>query len=92
MEPSHDDKLWKIARRRAHFQRDLMSYFFVNAMLIVIWYFTSRSLNHFWPGWVLVFWGLGIAMQYYRAYIRPDENDLTEKEYQKLLDEQKRRS
>jgi 2TM domain len=90
MEPSRDEKLWKIAQRRAHFQRNLMSYFFTNAILIGIWYFTSGSLDHFWPGWVLAFWGIGIVMQYYRAYIKPDDSDLAEKEYQKLLEEQKK--
>lgn len=84
MEP-RDEKLWKIAKRRAHFQRDLVSYFFTNAVLITVWYLTSGSHSHFWPGWVLIFWGFGLVTQYYRAYIRPDDADLTEQEYEKLL-------
>ncbi len=86
MQP-RDEKLWRIAKRRAHFQRDLMSYLFTNAILITIWYLTSGIKSHFWPGWVLVFWGIGLVTQYYRAYIRPNDDDLAEQEYQKLLKE-----
>lgn len=88
MQP-RDEKLWKIAKRRAHFQRDLMSYLFTNAILITIWYLTSGTKSHFWPGWVLVFWGIGLVTQYYRAYIRPNDDDLAEQEYQKLLKEKR---
>jgi thiosulfate reductase cytochrome b subunit len=88
MNPPRDETLWRIARRRARFQRDLMSYAFTNTILIGIWYLTGGSMKHFWPGWVLLFWGIGIAAQYYRAYIKPDDTDLTEKEYQKLVEQQ----
>ncbi len=86
MQP-RDEKLWRIAKRRAHFQRDLMSYLFTNTILITLWYLTSGTKSHFWPGWVLVFWGIGLVTQYYRAYIRPHDDDLAEQEYQKLLKE-----
>ena len=89
MQP-RDEKLWRTAKRRAHFQRDLVSYYFTNAILITIWYLTSGPHNHFWPGWILAFWGSGLATQYYRAYIRPDEDDLTEQEYKKLLEEKQK--
>lgn len=90
MMDSRDEKLWKIARRRAHFQRDLVSYLFTNAILIVIWYLTSGSHGYFWPIWVLAFWGIGILTQYYWAYIKPSDLDLAEREYQKLVDQQDR--
>lgn len=86
MQP-RDEKLWKIAKRRAHFQRDLVSYFFTNAILITVWYLNSGPHSHFWPGWVLAFWGIGLVTEYYKAYISPNDADSVEQEYEKLLKE-----
>ena len=45
-----------IAQVRTFYQ-DLMGYGVVNGALILIWLFSSHSW-HFWPGWVLLGWGI----------------------------------
>jgi 2TM domain len=88
MESNRDQQLWKLAKRRAHFQQGLISYALVNTMLIVIWYFTSGSTRNFWPIWPLLFWGIGLGFQYYEAYVSKEDSNLVDKEYRKLLNKQ----
>lgn len=45
-----------IAQVRTFYQ-DLLWYGIVNAVLVLIWLFFSASW-YFWPGWVIVGWGL----------------------------------
>jgi len=87
MEEQRDEKLWRIARKRAAFQRSLVSYFVVNAFLWFIWWYTigRRGINHEmpWPVWVMIGWGIGLIFQYLNAY-GGSQRDLVEKEYEKL--------
>ncbi len=82
-----DEQLWKAAKRRAGFQRNLVSYFVINAFLWLIWWFTtdSRTLSGHtpWPAWVMLGWGLGLVFQYFSSY-GGSSQDLTTKEYEKL--------
>lgn len=91
MEPSNDDKLWRIAKKRAGFKKSLYSYLVVNAFLWAIWWFTTGRSNGFthypWPIWVMLGWGVGLGFQYFEAY-NGSKADLTEQEYQKLKKEQ----
>ena len=64
----HDEQLWKIAKERVAFKWSFASYFIVNSFLVGIWYFTSNRSTHFWPIWPILGWGIGIALQYIRAY------------------------
>ena len=87
MEQQRDEKLWQMAKKRADFQRSLVSYFVVNALLWVIWFFTTGRHGHNgsipWPLWVMLGWGVGLIFQYLNAY-GGSKNDLVEKEYEKL--------
>ena len=87
MSEERDEKLWQTAKKRADFQRSLVSYFIVNGLLWGIWYFTigrsSHSYGTPWPLWVMLGWGVGLIFQYLNAY-GGSKKDLVEKEYEKL--------
>jgi len=85
-----DDLLWQMAKKRAGFKWSLASYIFVNAFLIGIWYFTSANLEHFWPIWPMLGWGLGLAFQYFSAY-HGNQMFSAEEEYEKLKKQQSQR-
>ncbi|TAJ64916.1 MAG: 2TM domain-containing protein [Chitinophagaceae bacterium] len=83
-EQQKDDELWQIAKARASFRWNLISYFFVNAFLVAIWLLSSRGPgSHFWPVWPILGWGLGLSLQYFHAF---HGNQLinTRKEYEKI--------
>ena len=84
-----DEELWRLAKKRAHFQRSLVSYFVINAFLWIIWWFTSHHHTREglpWPGWVMLGWGIGLVFQYLGAY-GGSRQSLADKEYQKLKKE-----
>ena len=87
MEEQRDEKLWLVAKKRAGFQRSLVSYFVVIAFLWFIWWFSEGrySNNHDmpWPIWVMIGWGIGLIFQYLNAY-GGSKKDLIDKEYEKL--------
>ena len=87
MAESNDDRLWRIARKRADFKRNLTSYVVVNIFLWLVWWFTDGQKNGFngypWPVWVSLAWGIGIVMQYFEAY-NGSQKDMAEREYEKL--------
>lgn len=83
MNEPKDEALWQIAKDRVGFKWSILSYVSVNLFLIVIWYFTSGNLDHFWPIWPILGWGLGLVFQYLKAYQGNRINDI-ENEYQKL--------
>lgn len=84
-----DDRLWRIAVKRAEFRRNLYTYMVINIMLWAIWWFTKGSKTGGfdggwpWPAWVALFWGIGLAFQYFQAY-QGNKSDLAEEEYEKL--------
>ncbi|MFA5860390.1 MAG: 2TM domain-containing protein [Candidatus Thermoplasmatota archaeon] len=76
-----DDDIRRMARARVRFRYSIVTFLIVNAMLVVIWYFSGdRSPSAdggmpwgFWPAWVMLFWGVGLAFQGWHAYGRaPD--------------------
>jgi 2TM domain-containing protein len=87
---SKDGKLWKMAKKRAEFKRHLLIYVIVNVFLWGVWLVTSIINTHFgfiWPVWVSLGWGIGLAFNYFRAYTGFADS-MTEKEYQKLVNNQ----
>jgi len=90
-----DEKLWRIARQRADFRRNLYSYIVVILFLWAIWWFTSGSdymedrRGVPWPCWVMLGWGLGLARHYFKAYHGGKET-LAEEEYRKLQEQKNR--
>ena len=93
MEQQRDEKLWRIAQQRASFRKSLYSFIIVILFLWAIWWFTSGTAyldNRTgvpWPCWVMLGWGFGLALQYYKAY-HGNKEDLTEEEYKKLKQQQ----
>jgi heme O synthase-like polyprenyltransferase len=67
-----DDDLRKQARKRLQKRRDfsahVVSYLVVNAMLIGIWAITGAG--YFWPAWVLLGWGVGLALNAWEVFFR----------------------
>jgi len=89
-----DERLWRIAQQRAGFRRSLYSFLVVILFLWGIWWFTSGE-HYFesgrrwvpWPCWVMLGWGLGLGLQYFRAY-HGSKEDLAEEEYRRMKDQQ----
>ncbi|MFL5764638.1 MAG: 2TM domain-containing protein [Bacteroidia bacterium] len=91
---NRDEHLWRIAKKRAGFKKQLASYIIVNLFLWAIWYFTDGRMEHDgsdfpWPIWPTLGWGIGLAFSYYGAYHDDRESD-TMKEYQKLKDREEK--
>lgn len=86
MNDQRDEELWKIAKKRASFQRGLAAFFIINAFFWAIWWFTQGRSDHEgvpWPVWVMLGWGIGLGFKYLDAYGGSKE-DLQKKEYDKL--------
>ena len=85
-----DEKLWKIAKRRAKFKKHLVTYIIINALIWGIWLVSSIDTHHHefpWPVFVTLGWGIGLAANFFKAYT-DFKDSLTEKEYQKLKNKQ----
>lgn len=85
-----DENLWRIAKKRAGFKKQLATYIIINGFLWALWWFTAgrEELNYGgapWPIWSTLGWGIGLAFSYYNAYHSDSLTD-TMKEYQKLKD------
>ena len=90
-----DERLWKIARKRASFKKHFTSYFLVILFLWAIWWFTTERRHIYtgavpWPVWPMLAWGLAIAFNYFDAYGSPDRQSAVEKEFEKLKAERER--
>lgn len=85
-----DPKLWAIAKKRAAFKRDMVTYVVINAFLWLIWLLTNEGKYTGgipWPVWPTAGWGIAMIIQYFEAFKYPKE-DITEREYQKLKKKQ----
>ena len=91
MEPTNDERLWRIARRRAAFKKSLYSYLVINAFLWAIWWVTAGRHSGFhsypWPIWVMLGWGVGLGFQYFDAYTG-NKHDMAIEEFKKLKKEE----
>ena len=86
-----DEQLWRLAKKRAGFQRSLVLYFIINAFLWCIWWFTTSRHGYNegipWPAWAMLGWGIGLVFQYLNAY-GGGRQDLAEREYERLKKEE----
>jgi hypothetical protein len=66
------EDLRKQARKRLEKRRDftthVVTYVLVNAMLIGIW--AISGAGYFWPAWVLLGWGVGLALNAWDVFFR----------------------
>lgn len=84
--PARDPQLWRMAKQRAKFKTHLFTYFAVNALLWTIWALTDRNYSPIpWPVWSTVFWGIGLAIRGFATYGVLGRENLSEREYEKLL-------
>jgi hypothetical protein len=84
LHPQRDDRLWKIAMRRAAFKRHLLTYVLVNGFLWFIWWWGAGNDGGTpWPVYPTAGWGLGLAFSYFNAY-GSDKDTLAQKEYERL--------
>lgn len=91
MEEQRDEKLWRLAKRRADFQDSLIGFVVVTVICWAIWFFTTRDRTDDgtpWPMWVMLGLGIGLFFKFIRAY-KTDKSTLTEREYEKLKNQQK---
>jgi hypothetical protein len=84
-----EEELRQLAIRRLKKKRDfaahLVSYFVINAFLVGIWYFVAGR-GYFWPGWVLLGWGIGLVLNAWDVYGR---REITEAEIQREMGHQR---
>ena len=92
MDTPHDEKLWKMALRRASFKKHLFTYIAVNIFFWALWLLKFEAGNsHPWPLYPMLGWGIGVAFDYYKAY-HGTQDTLAEKEYEKLIEEKRRKA
>jgi hypothetical protein len=85
-----DQRLWRMAKKRASFKRHLATYIIINGFLWTLWYLTNDPGEHRherfpWPAWASLGWGIGLAFDFIGTYMSPDKHSLAEKEYERLL-------
>jgi hypothetical protein len=90
METQKDPGLWRIAKKRASFQKHLIAYLIVNGFLWALWWMGKGDQGDVWPIWPSLGWGIGLAFNYFDAY-HGDKGALAEREYEKLEREKKNR-
>jgi len=83
-----NEKLWKLAKKRANTKRNGLIYFTIVIFLWIIWLsnndFTfSKNMIYAWPKWPTLGLGIAFVFEYIDAYYR-DNDSLIEKEYNKL--------
>jgi hypothetical protein len=73
----------KRATAKREFALHAVAYIAVNALLIVIWAL-SDDRGFFWPLWVLLGWGIGLAIHAAATYITEPSDAAIEKEMARL--------
>lgn len=71
-------KQFKQERRRG-FMNDLASYAGSNLLMVGIWWMSGHG--YFWPGWVLLAWGIGLISDFFSTFFSRDE----EKKFRRWL-------
>jgi 2TM domain len=80
-----DNAFFKVAKKRAAFKYNLLSFILVNIFIWLLWlvYFKNSSNNLMpWPLWPMLMWGTAILYTYLKAYFA--KTWLPKKQYQKL--------
>ncbi len=82
-----DEELMALARKRAQdkvgFYTHFAVYIVINAMLILIWWFTGAGFP--WFIFVLGFWGIGLVANFVSVFVGTGVSDkMAEREYERL--------
>lgn len=81
--------IWKAAKKRVAFRRQLLSYIIFNVFLWAIWFIGDNiteehtSIWFAWPLWCTLGWGIGILYTYFEVFVFSRYNSI-EKEFNKL--------
>ncbi len=82
---AEEDDVRTQARKRLEKRRDFtahaVTYVLVNAMLIGIWAISGGG--YFWPAWVLLGWGVGLALNVWDVFFR---RPITEADIQREIE------
>jgi hypothetical protein len=70
----------RLKNRRA-FAQHLVTYVVVNLFLVGIWAATGGG--YFWPVWVIGFWGIGLVMHAWTAFV---QRPITEADVQREIE------
>jgi hypothetical protein len=65
------DRAVKQLKKRRDFYSHLVVYVLFNAFLVVIWAVTGPH-GFFWPVFLIVAWGIGLVLNAWDVYGRPD--------------------
>jgi hypothetical protein len=76
------DKAVTQLKKRRDFRGHLLVYVLVNAFLVVIWAITG-SRGFFWPVFFIGIWGIGLVMNAWDVYWRPQ---ITEEDIRREID------
>jgi len=83
-----DEKLWKLAKKRANTKRNGLVYLTIVVFLWILWlsnndFAISKNMIYALPKWPTLALAIAFVFEYIDAYYRDDES-LIEKEYNKL--------
>jgi hypothetical protein len=70
-----------ILKKRRDFRAHVLVYLLVNGALVTVWAMTNND-TFFWPIFFLVFWGIGVVMNGWDAYLA---NDFSEEKIQQQM-------
>lgn len=83
---TNETELRELALKRLKAKREfgahLVAYLTVNAMLVGIWYVTG--VGFFWPIFIIMGWGIGIAFNAWDAFSAPPGPDRVAEEMERL--------
>lgn len=72
-------------QRKIKFKRNLFSYITVNIILAVVnFLFTPQ---YWWVMWVLLFWGIGVVLDFLKAYVLFEKYDSKEYRERRIQEE-----
>jgi len=60
------------AERRRGFMNEIYSFLGTNGMMVGIWWMTGHE--YFWPGWLMLAWGIGLVSSFASAFLGKDED------------------
>jgi hypothetical protein len=61
-------------KRRRDFLWHLVTYLVINGLMVFVWAIGPRAT--FWPVWLMVFWGIGLAFHAYYALGRQEVTEV----------------
>jgi fatty acid desaturase len=83
IEKVQNDKLRKLAKKRAQFKLTATYLVITSLMLLAIWYFTTGVHSYFWPAWPIGVFAFSLLITYMEAYMGTSFFS-EDREYEKL--------